>query len=369
MFDETQIHKALTQVQKLQQDCALTAEQQAILEKLQLESLSKHSHRAFKTDTNIIDDWHTIVYDSPLPSAVSETVIISFILDLFIGANPDVLMQLRARGTRKTEKSVSYTTILRMLRSWGRHHTLNGEPDPTKAPAIRELLRNIRRNKSIKTKVKKHGVIDRNVLRAMLGIEISEDADTRDSAALLLAFNTGGRRASELAEANIEDFSERPSPGTFLPTEIYEGWYEWAIPTQKNDPESEGHIVPVRGEAAVALAKLLEKLREQGISEGALFRRLKPNGPFGDRITVDGIRKRIIKRRLELAGYDPSEYSSHSIRAGWITEAAEAGYSDRQITAMTGHKDRRSLDSYVRLRRHYASGISNLFDNSTTENR
>ena len=127
----------------------------------------------------------------------------------------------------------------------------------------------------------------------------------------------------------LADSSSAQSPAELTPGLRLGFWFEWDIPHQKNDQEGKGHAVPIRGNAAAALQRLIEVLRSQGITEGALFRRIEASGKFGDRITADGIRKRIIKRRLILCGRDASQYSTHSIRAGWITDAAEMGYSNR----------------------------------------
>ena len=46
----------------------------------------------------------------------------------------------------------------------------------------------------------------------------------------------------------------------------------------------------------------------------------------------------IIKKRAELAGLDPSMFSGHSLRSGFITEGGRQGKNISDIMAMSGHK-------------------------------
>jgi integrase len=56
----------------------------------------------------------------------------------------------------------------------------------------------------------------------------------------------------------------------------------------------------------------------------------------------------ILKRRLKEAGSDPCEYSGHSLRAGYVTEAANAGIPTWKIRRQTGHSSDAMLDRYIR---------------------
>jgi integrase len=58
----------------------------------------------------------------------------------------------------------------------------------------------------------------------------------------------------------------------------------------------------------------------------------------------------IVKRRAEAAGLDPREFSGHSLRAGFVTSAAEAGKNHFKIMNVTRHKSMDTLRGYVRSR-------------------
>jgi len=57
----------------------------------------------------------------------------------------------------------------------------------------------------------------------------------------------------------------------------------------------------------------------------------------------------IVKQRVEAAGFDPSAYSGHSLRAGLATSAVMAGVNTLSIRRTTGHASDAMLARYVRL--------------------
>jgi site-specific recombinase XerD len=56
----------------------------------------------------------------------------------------------------------------------------------------------------------------------------------------------------------------------------------------------------------------------------------------------------IVKHYAVRAGLDPAAYSGHSLRAGFLTSAAEAGASVFKMMEMSRHKSVDVLRSYVR---------------------
>ncbi len=56
----------------------------------------------------------------------------------------------------------------------------------------------------------------------------------------------------------------------------------------------------------------------------------------------------VIKNRIEVAGYDPSAVSGHSLRSGFATAAVQAGASTYKIKQATGHRTDASLARYIR---------------------
>jgi hypothetical protein len=54
------------------------------------------------------------------------------------------------------------------------------------------------------------------------------------------------------------------------------------------------------------------------------------------------------KRRAKAVGLDYKEFSSHSLRSGLITAAAQAGVAERVIAKQSGHKSLPVLRRYIR---------------------
>ena len=91
--------------------------------------------------------------------------------------------------------------------------------------------------------------------------------------------------------------------------------------------------MPVIGRAAKAIDLWLAI---SGVSEGKIFRRLSKSGKVMESFSDKTVAK-IIKKRAELAGLDPSMFSGHSLRSGFITEGGRQGKNISDIMAMSGH--------------------------------
>lgn len=82
--------------------------------------------------------------------------------------------------------------------------------------------------------------------------------------------------------------------------------------------------------------------------EGSLFRPIDRHGNVGAaRLTPHAVRV-VIRRAAVRAGFDPSGFSGHSLRSGFVTAAAEAGKTRIAIQRQTGHKSLAMVARYVR---------------------
>ena len=70
-------------------------------------------------------------------------------------------------------------------------------------------------------------------------------------------------------------------------------------------------------------------------------------GIDGDRVAL------VVKARLKQVGLDPTKFSGHSLRAGLVTAAADAGRDVYEIMALTGHKNPATVFAYVRSAQRY----------------
>lgn len=65
--------------------------------------------------------------------------------------------------------------------------------------------------------------------------------------------------------------------------------------------------------------------------------------PIDGKVVAD-----VVKQRLTEAGVDASDYSGHSLRAGFVTQAYRAGASTNEIMRQTGHKNPAMVEIYAR---------------------
>ena len=91
-----------------------------------------------------------------------------------------------------------------------------------------------------------------------------------------------------------------------------------------------------------------EWLEHAGIRNGAIFRRLSHlEGVLDERLSGNAVAS-IVKLRASQIGLDPTKYSGHSLRAGFITSAARLGVSVWKIKAQSGHRSEAMVSRYVR---------------------
>ena len=113
--------------------------------------------------------------------------------------------------------------------------------------------------------------------------------------------------------------------------------------TTKTENADEETRVLLIGKPAEALNYWL---RAANITEGAVFRGLGKWGHLQARPLTPKAVNDIIKRRCRLARLDPTEFSAHGLRSGYITEAALQGISLLEIMQQTTHKSVKQLTRY-----------------------
>jgi integrase len=133
---------------------------------------------------------------------------------------------------------------------------------------------------------------------------------------------------------------------------------------EKQDQKGDGRLIglpTVAKEGACPVAAVRGWLKHRGESDGPLFTRLDYGGQ-GKRLAPQAIGE-VIKRCVSGIGLDPTHFSAHSTRAGFITEASLAGISETIIADHSGHKSMKVLRGYFRrteLWRANAAGMIGL---------
>jgi integrase len=68
----------------------------------------------------------------------------------------------------------------------------------------------------------------------------------------------------------------------------------------------------------------------------------------------------LFKRALRRAGFDPEEYSPHSLRSGFITSAYLAGKDPFKIKRISGHRSQTTFERYLHEADRFQSNASDL---------
>ena len=113
--------------------------------------------------------------------------------------------------------------------------------------------------------------------------------------------------------------------------------------TNQSGTDAPENHKPVTGRAAVALKAWLGAAQ---ISEGAIFRRIRKGGHVAEPLTPAAVRN-IVKQRCALAGVE-GDFSAHSLRSGFVTEAGRRNLPLADTMALTGHQSVNTVLGYFR---------------------
>jgi integrase len=233
-------------------------------------------------------------------------------------------------------------TLARRLVAIRRAHALRGLPDPVRSELVRLTFRGIRRAHG--RPPRRAAALTTERIAAIMASLGDSVRDARDRALLLVGF-AGAFRRSELRTIDCK-WIERTNPGIVI-----------TIPKSKTDQEGQGRQVAIpHGRNVICPVKALDQwLEVSGISEGPVFRPLTRRGHvLPGQLSGDSIAS-IVKHRVRAIGLDPTRYSGHSLRAGFVTSAASAGTPAWRIKAQTGHASDALVGRYIRLSDPFAA--------------
>lgn len=260
-------------------------------------------------------------------------------------------------------------------------HAANGLPSPTRTDVVRLTLRGIRRTRRA-APTRKRPVLLHTLDQLLAGLPESgwptEPARRRDTLVLLVGF-AGALRRSELAGLRVRDVRVTLDHATGEPVLIVQ------LPSTKTDPTgaSEQRVALPRGQrprtcpvcAFADWVRLLEihtaagelrKYCDQPVDDTIhrchgftgtpladhpdlpLFPAINRHGGIGPRPISGRAVAELIKRYAARAGLDPNLFSGHSLRAGFATQAALGGASDREIMRQGRWSNPRTVHGYIR---------------------
>ncbi|MCS4139537.1 site-specific recombinase XerD [Salinibacter ruber] len=165
----------------------------------------------------------------------------------------------------------------------------------------------------------------------------------RDKALLLVGW-AGALRRSELVALQTEDVQFVEGEGAKI-----------RIDRSKNDQEGEGHVkgLPYGEDAdtcpVTALKEWMQAAQKEvgGPFKGDIFRRFYRGQSIAeDAITGQSVTD-ILKDHLQDTNLEADEYSSHSLRRGFINRAIVAGAHPRRVKEHSGHDSWSAFNTYV----------------------
>jgi integrase len=228
-------------------------------------------------------------------------------------------------------------------------------PNPTRDPAVQELVRRIRRAYAARgVRPASKAALTKDPLEAMLATCTDGLIGVRDRALLLFAFSSGGRRRSEVAAATMENLIR-----------IDETAYLYRLTHTKTDQAGTDHNPdadkPLMGPAAQALNAWLEA---SAVTSGAIFRRIRRTKAVeplsGQAVWL------LVRRRATLAGLE-GDFGAHSLRSGFVTEAGRQNVPLGEAMGLTGHRSVQTFLRYFKSGSAQNTQAANVMGDSTKQ--
>lgn len=302
----------------------------------------------------------------------------------------DVAVYLAACAHTRTDDGTTWAlapaTLERRAAAIAAVHGAHGLDSPTRAEVVRMTLRGIRRTRKARPRRKTPVVLA--TLEALLAARPAEGhpggvARRRDAVLLLTGF-AGALRRSELAALTFDDLALRTDPATGAPTLVV------SLGATKTDQEGRGHqqvalprgrhrltcpvcaladwsdLLRVHREGAdpavrehlralpatpPETAHSCQRLKRLDLADGS-ERPLLPGVDRHGRLAARPMSTRavgdVVKRYAQRAGFDPDDFGGHSLRAGFATQAALGGATDREIMRQGRWTNPGTVHDYIR---------------------
>ena len=289
--------------------------------------------------------WFNLRYERPIALPVTPSVVLQFVVDHAQRTTETGLVHelpaaldaaLVGAGFKGKLGPMALNTLVHRVAVLSKAHQLRGLDNPCQDPKVRELLSKTRRAYGKRGALpQKKDALTKAPLMAMLETCDASLKGRRDRALLLFAWATGGRRRSEVAAADMKSL-RKTGPASFT----YALTHSKTNQSAADRPEN---YKPLEGLAAEALQAWL---KASDIQEGAIFRQVKKGGSVGAPLSAASVRD-IVRQRATAAGL-PDVYSAHSLRSGFVTEAATQNIPLADTMAMTGHRSVASVLGYFR---------------------
>ena len=224
--------------------------------------------------------------------------------------------------THLSAKGLKPSSIARKVAAIKHSHRQAGQQSPTDSEPVKAAMAGIKRTKGTAPRQVNPATIE--IVEKLLATCDESRSGHRDRALIAIGFGAALRR-SELASLRVEDI------------QVTDKGLVIRLPKSKTDQEGKGQEVAVLDGSRLQVKQLLGNwLEVSGILAGQVF-------PMTDRNIAN-----IIKARAKTAGLDADQFSGHSLRAGFLTSAANAGADLFRMMDVSRHRSINTVRGYVR---------------------
>lgn len=247
-----------------------------------------------------------------------------------------------SRATTKKGEPLALASIRILVAAINRRYRDEGRRSPADDPQVASVLRGL--GQLLPKQPRQVKALREFDLRGMLRHcdDLARQASyrtraVRDAAVLAIGF-AGALRRSEICGLRLADIDFMEPHGVLV-----------HIRRSKTDQTGEGQTVAIPdGDLIQPVKRMRAWLDVSGITSGPLLQTLRRGGTIRGRSMHPSDVARIVKRYAEVVGLDPSEYSGHSLRAGFVTSAAIHRARLDKIMEVTRHTSPRTVLRYVR---------------------
>ncbi len=248
-------------------------------------------------------------------------------------ATPEVVIE----WLTKVASLLAPATIQRRMISVHLWHQENGHESPITDAQVKRVFAGIGRTVGLAQRTVAPLVRD-DLLAVLEAVERQKPLRAARDTALLLVMFSGALRRGSAIDIRVEDIT------------YHEFGFDLLLRKSKTDQAGKGLVVSIpKALGDKCPVKAVARWRElAGINSGYLFRSVKHEQVGETKLHADSV-CRIVKQAVALSGRDPSKYSSHSARAGFVTSAAAAQMPLADIAQVTKHRGMQSLQRYLRV--------------------
>ncbi|MCL7999772.1 tyrosine-type recombinase/integrase [Brucella sp. 21LCYQ03] len=345
----------------------LTDEDVETLRHLVNEGMGENTLRALTSDLAYLEAWSMAATGSPLPFPAPEALLLKFVahhlwrpqqreIEPNHGMPTNVEEELRRGGFLRVSGPHAPATVRRRLANWSTLTRWRGLDGAFSSPAVKSAIRLAVRALNRPRTRKSANAITGDILGKLLETCSGEDLTAlRDRAMLMVAFASGGRRRSEIAGLRIEQLVKQApvteENGSPLPSL---GIHLGRTKTSGTDHDE---IVYLTGRPVDALTRWLEAAK---IDNGSVFRKIDRWGNVSARALEPSAINAIVKKRAQMAGLAPEEFSAHGLRSGYLTEAANRGIPLPEAMEQSRHRSVQQASDYYNNAKRRSGRASRL---------